>query len=363
VIKIPFGEYTDFAECVRKNQDKRDPEAYCAQIHKDITGEWPTEKSMEFFTNEMNFEEIENKDGKKYFVTGYISTYDKDLVNDIVTPGCMKNMLDQLRNRSIKLDVEHESFKGKTNFEKQLNKTIIPIGRIIEADIDKKGIKIKAILNKAHSRFNEVWESIKGLFLDAFSIAYLPTSTQDMVTKDGTTRLLDKLNLFNVGLTGNPANPNCTMGAMFVKSLEIFNKNNMEEINMSKEELEKIEAKSKEFEDKNAELVKENETIVKEKEEFTKEIESLKEEIEALKEKITKKDAEDGEDDGETDNADKGENKELKEKVEGIEKQVKELSEFMKKSDYKAKKEDMKKILSEEDIKSLKGKNVIDSIK
>lgn len=41
---MPFGPYKDFASCVRDNQDKSSPEAYCAQIHKDITGRWPSEK-------------------------------------------------------------------------------------------------------------------------------------------------------------------------------------------------------------------------------------------------------------------------------------------------------------------------------
>lgn len=35
---MPFGEYEDFAECVRKNKDKADPEAYCATIKQNIEG-------------------------------------------------------------------------------------------------------------------------------------------------------------------------------------------------------------------------------------------------------------------------------------------------------------------------------------
>ncbi|MCJ7767859.1 DUF2213 domain-containing protein [Candidatus Bathyarchaeota archaeon] len=34
----PFGEYADFADCVAKNQDKADPEAYCATIKRSIEG-------------------------------------------------------------------------------------------------------------------------------------------------------------------------------------------------------------------------------------------------------------------------------------------------------------------------------------
>jgi SPP1 gp7 family putative phage head morphogenesis protein len=34
----PMGEYSNFADCVRKNQDKKDPEAYCAAIMHRIEG-------------------------------------------------------------------------------------------------------------------------------------------------------------------------------------------------------------------------------------------------------------------------------------------------------------------------------------
>lgn len=35
---MPFGDYDDFADCVRKNQDKSDPEAYCAVIKRNVEG-------------------------------------------------------------------------------------------------------------------------------------------------------------------------------------------------------------------------------------------------------------------------------------------------------------------------------------
>lgn len=41
---MPFGDYKDFKECVADNQDKRNPEAYCALIHYEITGTWPNIK-------------------------------------------------------------------------------------------------------------------------------------------------------------------------------------------------------------------------------------------------------------------------------------------------------------------------------
>ena len=49
---MPFGEYEDFDECVRDNQDKRDPEAWCSETHYQITGSYPGQKSAEQIHND-----------------------------------------------------------------------------------------------------------------------------------------------------------------------------------------------------------------------------------------------------------------------------------------------------------------------
>jgi len=47
---MPFGEFKDFAQCVAKNQGVGNPEAFCAALHKKITGKFPTEaSSMGFY--------------------------------------------------------------------------------------------------------------------------------------------------------------------------------------------------------------------------------------------------------------------------------------------------------------------------
>lgn len=43
---MPFGKYKDFKECVADNQDKKNPEAYCALIHYEITRTWPNIKKF-----------------------------------------------------------------------------------------------------------------------------------------------------------------------------------------------------------------------------------------------------------------------------------------------------------------------------
>jgi hypothetical protein len=38
IIQKPFAGYKNFADCVRRNQDKRDPEAYCGKIKHQVEG-------------------------------------------------------------------------------------------------------------------------------------------------------------------------------------------------------------------------------------------------------------------------------------------------------------------------------------
>ena len=41
---MPFAGYESFTECVSDNQDRADPEAFCAWLHHEVTGQWPSEK-------------------------------------------------------------------------------------------------------------------------------------------------------------------------------------------------------------------------------------------------------------------------------------------------------------------------------
>jgi HK97 family phage prohead protease len=184
-------------------------------------------KNYTFFTDEVGYEETETKGGKDYFVTGYISTKDRDLVNDVVSENALSEMLNQINHKNIKLDVEHEAWREE-------NPSIVPVGKIIEAKRDEKGIFVKAILNRAHGRFKEVWDSVKSGFLDAFSIAFKTTSYVHKVVDGVKTRILNGVELLNVALTGNPVNPECKMTEVFTKSL-----NDMEEIKMAEEVVEK----------------------------------------------------------------------------------------------------------------------------
>lgn len=236
---MPMGEYANFDECVsdQKKKGHSDESAHkiCGYIKQKVEG-----KSYKFFTDTVGYEEVETKAGKKYFVTGYISTKDLDIYKDIVTEDCLVDMLNQIKTKNIKLDVEHEAFRDNPN--------IIPVGRITDAKIDAKGIWVKAELNEYSPKFSNVWGSIKTKFIDAFSIAFKPLKSIQTQVQNNTARLLQKVELLNIALTGNPVNPECKIGAVFTKSInELIGDKMTEEIKaeMSEEEKKKLEEEEK----------------------------------------------------------------------------------------------------------------------
>ena len=197
------------AKKIATKQGRSEDYAFIMGIYKKMANM----KSYEFFTDEVGYEEVETKGGKDYFITGYISTKDKDLVNDVISEEALSDMLMQINHKNIKLDVEHEAWR-------QENPSIVPVGKIVEAKRDDKGIFVKAVLNRAHSRFKEVWDSVKSGFLDAFSIAFKTTKYVHKVVDGVKTRILNGVELLNVALTGNPVNPECKMTEVFTKSLK-----------------------------------------------------------------------------------------------------------------------------------------------
>ena len=42
----PIGEYSNFADCVKKNKDKKDPKAYCGTIEHNIKEAREKKKDM-----------------------------------------------------------------------------------------------------------------------------------------------------------------------------------------------------------------------------------------------------------------------------------------------------------------------------
>ncbi len=194
------------------------------------------QKKFVFYIKGIDCKSFYDEKAKKtrYFIKGHIDSEDLDLVNDIVTKNCMVDIQKQFKARNIKLDLDHETIrkaKGQSAFDQKLNLTKVPLGKAIDETLDEKGNEIEFELNSNWKQldskgdvvttFKETWENVKNKFYDAFSIAYIPIKTayRDLGA-DGKARLLDKVNLINVALTGNAINPNATITNVMAKSLE-----------------------------------------------------------------------------------------------------------------------------------------------
>ncbi len=192
-------------------------------------------KSFIFYAKRLEAKSYhDEKTGKtKYFVEGHIDSEELDLVNDVVTRGCMTDIDSQFKSKTVKLDLDHETLlptPGGDEFSAKLNLTRIPLGKAIESKLDKKGNHVKFELNPSWKKFdskgnvvmefNEVWENVQEGYYDAFSIAYIPTEITMEQRGNVKARLLDKVNLINVALTGNAINPDATLTSVMAKSLE-----------------------------------------------------------------------------------------------------------------------------------------------
>jgi phage head maturation protease len=156
------------------------------------------------------FSEIELKGEKKYFIEGYISTTDPDLSNEVVTRDAQRDIVSQCLKHIITMDVEHEEFYKDGQVTGKPQNLRIPVAKIVEAELRDSGVWVKAEINQASDRFQNIWGSIKGGFLHSFSIAFYPLKAVTKNIGNQVLKFIDSLSLINVTLTGSPVNPNAS---------------------------------------------------------------------------------------------------------------------------------------------------------
>ena len=177
-------------------------------------------------------------------------------------------MLEQINKSSIMLDYEHEAFRD--------DPTILPVGKIVEARLDDRGLWCKAKLNPSSPKFDNLWQSIKGGFLKAFSIAFKPLNTVSKSVGDSVVRVIDDLQLLNVAITGNPVCQGAVMTDYGFKSVVL---KALQDIKTEEKNMENIKVKSEEDDKKKKEEEKEK-VEEKEMEETEKKKDEKKEKVE-----------------------------------------------------------------------------------
>lgn len=242
-----------------------------------------------FSSDKLFYEVVELKGEKRVYVTGYISTEDRDVYDDIVTKSCMESMLKQLNNQVIKIDYEHEAFRD--------DPTILPVGKIVESKIDTKGLWVKVELNPGSPKFKALFTSIKKGFVDAFSIAFKPIKTTLKAVEGATIRMLEDVKLLNVALTGIPVNPAARIDQVMLKALKDINEVNKVEEKIKQFEVD-LKARDESIVAKDAEIaelksqVEKVEVLEKESAELKSKVEEFEKEAELKSKEVEARDAE-----------------------------------------------------------------------
>jgi len=177
------------------------------------------------FTTPLNVNIVNLKGEEHLYVEGDISTNDIDFVNDIMTKDCQKSMQKQILERNMKLDLEHEAFKGESHEEKEINKTKIPAGKIIDATVKDLGkgrysTSVKCEINRHNPNYKSIKGNLVEKYLDAFSVAFLPTDISYKEIEGKAIRMLNDVILLNVAMTGNPCNTKAQMVEISTKSMD-----------------------------------------------------------------------------------------------------------------------------------------------
>jgi len=167
----------------------------------------------------LSFKSISTKseDDNRY-ITGYASTDKIDHVRDKITAeALMESEKDLLRPGTNTVFYNHDRDR--------------PIGKVVSASYDGKGLLIKALISKA-SDVEDIWIKIKEKILSNFSVSFIPKKMSRVNDDNGNLLYysLDKIELLEVSVVGLPCNMDANVTDVVGKKIP----NNLEKITKKK---------------------------------------------------------------------------------------------------------------------------------
>lgn len=211
LVTKPFSDYSSFDDCVSKNKDKGDPEAYCATIKQRIEGKEPTRHLLM---------PLVRKEGK------LIATLSDDSIDrdeELMSPGLIKSFSE--KGALIAL-FDHENkmanWAGGFKDTKVITKSVEGVKRSaltaefvpLESNPNTNWV-VKAI-NEAES---------KGIPLPGISIGAIPHDFEDVQIGDKAYRMWTEAELCEASLVPYGSNRNAVMAmAKAMKTYKLLHK-------------------------------------------------------------------------------------------------------------------------------------------
>lgn len=134
--------------------------------------------------------EIETKrlDGDTWEVSGYASTFERDLGDDVIVPGAFQKSLGG--GRAVRFLYQHDHRQ--------------PLGKVLELREDEKGLFGRFSISRT-SLGSDVRTLLRDGAIDSFSIGYLPKEAER--DKEAGVRRLKEVELLECSLVSMPMNP------------------------------------------------------------------------------------------------------------------------------------------------------------
>jgi HK97 family phage prohead protease len=156
------------------------------------------------------------------YIDGYATTEDADYVKDIVTLEAMEKAVGDMTapgTNTLLFNHRHDS----------------PIGKIVGAVVDDKGIFIQAIISKA-SDVEDIWTKIKEGIIHSFSISFMPKKIE--VIKDEEYNIIEyrikEMSILETSVTPVPMNANANIENIKGKSFSNLKLNDENKNKVSK---------------------------------------------------------------------------------------------------------------------------------
>lgn len=151
---------------------------------------------------------LEDKAGA-WYVEGYCSTHDLDLVGDMITKEASQAAADQLVGLTLLYNHNPDE----------------PIGTVVASKADDKGIWVKCLVSKTEPKR---WEQIKESVLNKFSIRLLERDSKKSQKSGRIVNLIKSMIIKEISLTSLPANPRALAGMAYVGKSFFVEGNSME---------------------------------------------------------------------------------------------------------------------------------------